>query len=119
MAWEVEGTNEFADWYGDLDEIDQAAVTKSVELLENLGPYLGRPHVDTVKASQYSNMKELRMQSKGRPLRSFFAFDPNRTAIILIGGDKTGDDRFYEHMIPKADALYTEYLEEIQNAEDP
>jgi hypothetical protein len=59
-------------------------------------------------------MKELRIQSKGRPLRVFFAFDPRRSAIHLIGGDKTGDDRFYERMVPWADTLYDEYLAELR-----
>ena len=60
-------------------------------------------------------MKELRTQSSGKPLRTFFAFDPRRTAILLIGGDKTGDKRFYDRMIPRADALYDEYLKEIES----
>ncbi len=59
-------------------------------------------------------MKELRTQSKGRPLRTFYAFDPRRLAILLIGGDKTGDDRFYDRMIPLADRLYDEHLEELR-----
>jgi len=59
-------------------------------------------------------MRELRRQCKGRPLRTFYAFDPRRTAILLIGGDKTGNDRFYDEMIPKADEIYDEYLKEIQ-----
>jgi len=60
-------------------------------------------------------MRELRTQAKGRPLRTFFAFDPRRTAILLIGGDKTGDRRFYDRMIPLADALYEEYLKQIKD----
>ena len=59
-------------------------------------------------------MKELRTQSKGRPIRTFYAFDPRRSAILIIGGDKTGDDRFYERMIPLADRLYDEHLEELR-----
>jgi hypothetical protein len=59
-------------------------------------------------------MRELRVQSGGRPLRIFYAFDPRRSAILLIGGDKTGDDRFYQRMIPVADALYDVYLDEIR-----
>ncbi|MCI5195153.1 MAG: benzoate transporter [Candidatus Electrothrix sp. AW5] len=59
-------------------------------------------------------MKELRTQCRGRPLRTFFAFDPHRTAILLIGGDKTGDKRFYERMIPLAERLYNNYLEELR-----
>jgi hypothetical protein len=59
-------------------------------------------------------MRELRIQSEGRPLRVFYAFDPRRSAILLIGGDKTGDDRFYERMIPVADELYDVHLEELK-----
>lgn len=59
-------------------------------------------------------MKELRTQCKGRPTRTFFAFDPRRMAILLIGGDKTGDDRFYDRMIPLADRLYDKHLEELR-----
>ncbi len=60
-------------------------------------------------------MKELRTQYRGRPLRTFFAFDPRRSAILLIGGDKTGKNRFYEEMLPIADRLYDEYLQELKN----
>ena len=59
-------------------------------------------------------MRELRVQSGGRPLRVFYAFDPRRSAILLIGGDKTGDDRFYERMVPVADQLYDMYIAEIR-----
>jgi hypothetical protein len=59
-------------------------------------------------------MRELRVQSGGRPIRIFYAFDPRRTAILLIGGDKTGAKRFYEAMIPVADQLYDEYIEELR-----
>lgn len=63
-------------------------------------------------------MRELRVQSRGNPLRVFYAFDPRRTAILLIGGDKTGNDRFYETYVPLADALYDAYLQELE-AEGP
>src|SRR5580658_7468206 len=115
MAWEVEGTREFEEWYASLEADDQDAINESIELLEEVGPALGRPHADTVRQAQFPKMKELRTQSKGDPLRSFCAFDPRRTAILLIGGDKTGDDRFYERMVPKADRLYTTYLEELKS----
>lgn len=115
MAWQIEGTQEFEEWYASLEADDQNAINESIELLEEIGPALGRPHADTVRQSQFPNMKELRTQSKGDPLRTFFAFDPRRTAILLIGGDKTGDDRFYERMVPKADHLYTTYLEELKS----
>ena len=59
-------------------------------------------------------MRELRVQSGGRPLRIFYAFDPRRTAILLIGGDKTGDELFYETFIPVADRLYDAYVDELR-----
>ena len=85
-----------------------------MKLLIERGPQLHRPHVDTLKAPRHSNMKELRIQSGGKPLRGFFAFDPQRSAILLIGGDKTGDKRFYNRMIPLADDLFDKHLEELK-----
>lgn len=82
--------------------------------MELYGPGLARPYADTVKDSRHANMKELRTQCQGRPLRTFFSFDPRRSAILLIGGDTTGDDRFYERMIPLADELYDWYLKELR-----
>lgn len=115
MSWIVEGTVEFEEWYGGLTADEQFALDGSVELLEEYGPALGRPHADTVRGSEFSNMKELRTQIGGGPLRTFFAFDPRRTAILLIGGEKSGDKRFYERMIPVADRLYAKYLEELKS----
>jgi hypothetical protein len=112
--WSVEFTDEFEAWWRTLDEADQDAIDRGVLLLANHGPALGRPHVDTINGSRHSNMKELRSQSGGKPLRTFFAFDPRRTAILLIGGDKTGDARFYDRMIPIADKLYDDYLTELR-----
>lgn len=115
VTWEVEGTKEFEEWYASLDAADQEAIDASVDLLIEHGPVLGRPYADTVSGSRFPNMKELRSQSGGDPLRTFFAFDPRRTAILLVGGDKTGDDRFYERMIPTADRLYSAYLQELHD----
>ena len=67
-----------------------------------------------LKGSKHSNMKELRTQHQGRPIRTLFAFDPRRCAILLIGGDKAGDERFYERMIPLADRLYDEHLDMLR-----
>lgn len=110
MAWEVEYTDEFEAWWHGLSEEEQEDVAFSVELLREVGPSLARPHVDTVTGSKFTNMKELRTQHKGRPFRTLFAFDPRRTAILLIGGDKTGDNRWYEKFIPIADQLYEDHL---------
>ena len=112
--WDVEYTDEFGLWWESLTETEQIDLSASVGLLETLGPNLPRPHADTVKGSRHTNMKELRTQSQGNPLRTFFAFDPRRCAILLIGGDKTGDNRFYERMIPLADRLYDKHLDELR-----
>ena len=114
MTWEVEYTEEFERWWSLLDEYEQRSVAASVELLRETGPRLGRPHVDTLRGSNHAHMKESRTQHQGRPFRTLFAFDPRRTAILLIAGDKTGDDRFYEQMIPLADRLYDEHLETLR-----
>lgn len=113
-AWDVEITDEYFAWFGRLDEGEQEAVRADIEVLEKMGPALGRPYVDSIKGSRHSNMKELRTMHGRRHLRSFFAFDPRRAAILLIGGDKTGDKGFYDRMIPAADRLYDEYLAEIR-----
>lgn len=112
--WEIEFTDEFEAWWNSLTVTEQEDVDASVRLLEESGPALGRPHVDTIKRSRHAHMKELRTQSSGSPIRTLFAFDPRRTAILLIGGDKTGDNRFYERMIPRADKLYDAHLQQLE-----
>jgi hypothetical protein len=72
------------------------------------------PYSSGIAGSKHDHMRELRVQSGGRPVRVFYAFDPRRSAILLIGGDKTGDKRFYETMIPVADRLYDEHIEELK-----
>ena len=103
---------------GTLSEDEQDAVDYSVGLLENEGPSLKFPHSSNVRQSKHGSMRELRSQYKGQPLRTFYAFDPRRTAILLIGGNKTGDDRFYDEMVPVADKIYDNYLKEIQEEND-
>lgn len=110
MAWEVEYTDEFEDWWLTLTEDEQESVAASVGLIEELGPHVPYPHSSGVESSRHGRMRELRIQHEGRPYRVFYAFDPIRVAILLIGGDKTGDDRFYERMVPVADRLYDEHL---------
>jgi hypothetical protein len=78
------------------------------------GPLLGRPYVDTLKGSKYPNLKELRVQYKGEPWRILFAFDPIRQAIVLVGGNKTGDKRWYEKNIPIAETRFTEHLKTLE-----
>ncbi len=114
MVWKVEVTDEFAAWFEAASEPVQDDVDRSVGLLEQKGPNLSHPYSSGIKGSDYEHMRELRVQSGGHPIRIFYAFDPRRTAILLIGGDKTGDGRFYETFIPRADQLYAEYIDEIR-----
>lgn len=111
MAWEVEYTDEFETWWYGLDADEQKSIAASVGLLEVLGPQLPFPHSSGVKLSRYRRMRELRVQHKGKPYRIFYAFDPRRTAVLLTGRNKQGDDRFYERMVVLADRLYETHLE--------
>ncbi len=114
MLWEVEYTDEFGEWWQGLSEGQQDAVATRVELLMEHGPNLPYPYSTDVRSSRHGVLRELRAQSGGRPIRVFYAFDPRRTSILLIGGDKTGNDRFYEEYVPVADVLYDEHLEELR-----
>ena len=93
MAWEVEFTGEFRDWWNSLSDEQQDDVAHSVRHLMEFGPALGFPSQLESWQSRYAQMRELRTQSAGRPLRTLYAFNPLRSAILLIGGEKTGDDR--------------------------
>jgi hypothetical protein len=110
MQWEVEYTDAFGAWWDSLTEAEQISVRASVQVLGERGPALGRPHVDSIKGSKFPNMKELRAQHSGEPYRILFAFDPRRTAILLIGGNKIGNNRWYREFISKADKLYEAHL---------
>jgi hypothetical protein len=110
VEWEIEFTDEFGEWWDDLTEEEQDAVAVKVGLLRQLGPVLRRPHSGSISASRHSNMKELIIQHAGRPYRLQSAFDPRRAAILLIGGDKAGDERWYEKIVPIADRLFDEHL---------
>ncbi|ANJ96902.1 type II toxin-antitoxin system RelE/ParE family toxin [Serratia plymuthica] len=109
--WTVITTEEFDRWFAVQDELTQEKVLAALVLLERSDPNLSRPFVDSLRGSQHPNMKELRVQHKGRPIRAFFAFDSLRQAIVLCAGDKTGNEkRFYKVMLPIADAQFTQHL---------
>lgn len=110
MAWEVEFTDEFETWWNTLDEAEQDAVDRLVGVLKECGVHLGYPQSSDVKGSRHRQMRELRIQHQGEPYRVLYAFDPRRTAILLLGGNKTGDARWYEVFVPLADKLYDEHL---------
>lgn len=114
MPSEVEFTDQFGEWWDSLTESQQEAVSDRVSLLSEVGPSLGRPLVDRVASSRHQHMKELRASSDGA-LRILFAFDPRRTAILLIGGDKNGQwAQWYAAAVPLSDDLFDEYLAELE-----
>ena len=101
-------------WWKLLSEVEQVSIDASVRLLEERGPNLGHPHSLGIQGSRHSHMRELRIQHSGRPYRVLYAFDPRRLAILLIGGDKTGKDRWYEEHLPLADKRYDTHLDELK-----
>ena len=104
----------FGEWWEVLSEGEQDTVDRYVLVLMEAGPHLGHPYSSGIESSRHSHMRELRIQHKGEPYRVFYAFDPRRAVILLIGGCKTGDKRFYEKMVPIADDLYDTHLEELR-----
>jgi len=114
VEWLVKYTDGFEGWWNFLSEAEQEDVNAKVILLQRYGPALRRPPSDVIASSRHSHMKELIIQHAGRPYRVLYAFDPRRTAILLLGGDKTGDDRWYEKFVPIADRLYDEHLAALE-----
>ncbi|WP_437214816.1 type II toxin-antitoxin system RelE/ParE family toxin [Pectobacterium sp. LFLA-215] len=108
--WTVFFTERFTAWLMEQELSLQEKMAADLTRLEFYGPQLPRPYADSVKGSRYRNMKELRVQHEGRPIRAFFAFDPERQAIVLCAGDKSNDKRFYDSMIRTADHEFTEHL---------
>lgn len=116
MTWEVLAAPEFQAWLASLPQEGKRAVAVDLEVLQEVGPQLGRPYVDTMKGSKHPNMKELRTSSGGFAYRTLFAFDPIRRAVLLIGGDKAGrkQERFYRTLVKQADAIYDRHLERLR-----
>lgn len=116
--WSISATQTFKDWLGTLNSADRASVYASILMLRASGPMLSRPHADTIKGARFGNLKELRVQSRGEPIRAFFAFDPWRRGILLCAGNKVGNEkRFYKEMIPLAEREYANYLQEVDKKE--
>ena len=114
MEWEVLFDEAFVEWLDGLDDAVRVTILAHTVLLRVHGPQLGRPYVDTVEGSAFTNMKELRVQFRGDPWRILFAFDPNRAAILLVGGNKRGDKRWYKKHLPIADARFRRHLERLE-----
>jgi hypothetical protein len=120
LAWAVKATDEYAAWFTLLIKEDLGSATQvaqAVAALREEGPALGRPLVDRLKGAGIHHLKELRPGSRGRSeIRIIFAFDPSRSALLLLGGDKAGNwQRWYRDNIPLAEQLYLAYTEEDED----
>ena len=118
MTWIVLLHDDFADELAVLDEKLQDELFAHAKLLAEFGPNLGRPTVDTLKGTSHANMKEMRFNWMGEVWRVAFAFDPQRQAVLLVGGDKGGADQklFYKRLIAVADNRYSEHLATLDDA---
>ncbi|WP_320151022.1 type II toxin-antitoxin system RelE/ParE family toxin [uncultured Tolumonas sp.] len=113
--WNVVTVDRFDEWFLTLEDSEQKSILTGIFKLQELGPMLGRPDVDTLAGTKkVKNLKELRVQHSGKPYRIFFAFDPIRQAVMLCGGDKTGNKRFYETMIPIAEQEFLDHLDTLR-----
>jgi hypothetical protein len=118
MSWDVEFHDAFEAEFLAFEESVQDALLAVAKLLAEYGPQLGRPHADTLKGSKHSNMKELRFEASDGEWRAAFAFDPERKAILLVAGDKSGgsEKRFYKQIIAKADFRFSAHVERLKAA---
>ena len=103
-----------AGWFGDRNDEEQVGVGRVVELRVEHGPALPFPYSPGIATSRHRHMRELRIQHEGSPYRVLYAFDPRRAAILLLGGDKSGNDRWYDEQVPLADTLCDDYLQELK-----
>lgn len=116
MPWTVRFADEFEREFLALDKEVQDELFAGAKLLSGYGPRLGRPHVDTLKGAKHANLKELRFEAAGGVWRVAFAFDPNRQAILLAAGDKSGvsEDRFYKRLIAQAARRFDAHLTRVR-----
>ena len=116
MAWAVEISKEFEREFDEFPEEVQDEILAHAGLIEQFGPQLGRPRVDTLNGSRHSNMKEMRFDAAGGVWRLAFAFDPRRAATLLVAADKSGgsEKRFYRELIRKADDRFDAHLARVQ-----
>ena len=120
MSWQVYFDAEFEPDFDELPEAVQDELMARAKVLEQFGPTLGRPHVDTLKGSRHSNMKELRFNADDGVWRVAFAFDPKRDAILLVCGDKSGgsERKFYQELIRKADQRFDKHLARLKRGRE-
>lgn len=108
-------SDEFTEWILSLSKDERTSILAGMALLEEYGYQLKRPYADTITDSKFTNLKELRIQHAGNAYRAFFIFDPTRQAVVLCGGQKTNEKRFYKEMIPLAEKIYQRYLDNLAN----
>ena len=111
--WQIEYTDEFYSWWMELTETVQDRCAAVVDMLEREGPTLRFPYSSEIVGSKIA-LRELRIQCGGRPYRILYAFDPARNALLILGGDKTGNARWYEEYVPRAEKIYEQYLNELK-----
>lgn len=114
MQWILVCSTEFEAWLNAQTEALQDATLTNLRILEEFGPTLGRPKVDTLKGSNLKNLKELRFEFDRAPIRVLFAFDPNRQALIILAGDKSSDKRWYEKSIPTAEKIFLRHITQLK-----
>jgi hypothetical protein len=117
--WPIEYTKEFEHWFTGQDEESKVAINAKVILLSEFGPHLGRPYVDTLHGSKYTNLKELRINSKKNVFRVLFCFNKRRNCWLLAGGNKKGKNEsdFYKKMINQAEDLIRKYPEIMEESD--
>jgi hypothetical protein len=115
VKWVVEVADEFKPEFDALGQDVRRELLALARVLQEFGPQLGRPRVDTLNGSRHANMKELRFSAAGGEWRVAFAFDPRRKAILLVAGDKSGGSqrRFYRELVRKADERFYAHLARI------
>ena len=116
MEWKIIISEEYESWFNELPQKHKITIATDLEVLKEIGPTLGRPYVDQIKASKFNNLKELRTTVTGHVYRSLFAFAPERHAVILSGGDKKGknQEKFYKRLIAQAEIVFETHLKTIQ-----
>jgi hypothetical protein len=114
LAWSVEATDEFENWWKSLDEKARDAVDVVVAMLEEQGPRLSFPYSSAIRGSRQGGLPELRIQHRGRPLRILYAFDRRRVAILLLGDEKSGSKRWYRTAIPRAERLFGRHVAQLK-----
>lgn len=117
MSWEILISEEYENWFNQLPQKHKIVIATDLEVLCDFGPTLGRPYIDQIKGSKFKNLKELRTKVSGHVYRNLFAFNPDRQAIILTGGNKKGknQEKFYKHLIAQAETIFEKHLKSLQS----